>query len=59
MKTLASFAPVGLITSILFIALLFFVAYLIIQAAVRNGIDNSELGKQLKQKMNTDQHEHK
>ncbi|MGM8366782.1 hypothetical protein ACLIBG_15115 [Virgibacillus sp. W0181] len=51
---MSTFVPIGMITSLLFIAVIFFVAYLVIQAAVRNGIDSSELGKQLKQKIIND-----
>ncbi|ALX48888.1 hypothetical protein [Lentibacillus amyloliquefaciens] len=40
----------GLIVNLIFFAAMLYIAYLIISVAVRHGIDNSELGKLLKQK---------
>ncbi|SFE04254.1 hypothetical protein SAMN05216238_107173 [Lentibacillus persicus] len=40
----------GLIMNLIFFAAMLYIAYLIISVAVRHGIDNSELGKLLKQK---------
>ncbi|MFD2761554.1 hypothetical protein [Lentibacillus juripiscarius] len=40
----------GLLINLAFFALLAYIAYLVITTAVRHGIDNSEVGKMLKQK---------
>ncbi|TRM11686.1 hypothetical protein FH966_08315 [Lentibacillus cibarius] len=40
----------GLLINLVFLALLIYIAYLVITVAVRHGIDSSEVGKIIKQK---------
>ncbi|MFD1040539.1 hypothetical protein ACFQ3N_19360 [Virgibacillus byunsanensis] len=56
---MSSFAFGGVIMSLLLYALGLFILYLVIQAAVRNGIDNSEVAKMMREKYGIQKNEEK
>lgn len=51
---MGQFNGIGIFSNIIIFAIFLFILYLVIQAAVRNGIDSSRVGKKLMEKSRND-----